>query len=270
MHSVAVQFGSFSITWYAVAYGISLGITGWILWKILRRGGIVHSVDQWLDLMIGIVTGVVIGGRLGFVLLYQPRWFWAHPVQIMWPFDGHGVWMGIAGMSFHGGLIGVGIGLWWFARTYRVNWWYMADVGAFLAPIGSFFGRLANFANGELYGRVTTSWWGMEFPRGGQALRFPSQLFEALGEGLLVFGIVWYVRRRFPAGTGALVATYCVSYGIIRFAIEFFREPDAGARLFFRDTITFGQLLCIIMIVTGGALWRFRKNSVILKTFESK
>ncbi len=266
MQPVAWQLGWFSLSWYAVAYLVSLGISGWIGWKIMSSNGIRWSAEQWLDLFLAVTAGVLVGGRLGFVFLYQPAWFVAHPSQIFWPFDATtGLWTGIAGMSFHGGLLGVGTGLWWFARVYKVNWWYLADSGVLLAPIGSFFGRLANFVNGELSGRVTTSDWGMYFPRGGSALRYPSQLLEAFGEGIILFGLMQYCRKRFALGSGQLTAVYLMGYGVIRFMIEFTREPDPGVGLFFGNTLTLGQLLCLGMVALGGGLWRYRTSSGILE-----
>ncbi|MEI8103592.1 MAG: prolipoprotein diacylglyceryl transferase [Candidatus Moraniibacteriota bacterium] len=267
---VAVQIGEWSVKWYALAYLLALGISVWIIRKIVqseRRYSL--SPEQWLDLLLFVLAGILIGGRLGFVFLYDPAYFWVHPWQIVVPFDmTTGVWTGVAGMSFHGGLIGAGVGLWLVTRKYQWDWWYWADIVAFVAPIGSFLGRIANFVNGELYGRVTASGMGMYFPLdgfNGQSLRYPSQLYEAFGEGVVLFFVMWWLRTRFALGSGKVVAGYLIGYGAIRFIIEFFREPDPSLGLVVFNFFSLGQVLCLGMVIVGIDLWRHREKSVILK-----
>jgi phosphatidylglycerol---prolipoprotein diacylglyceryl transferase len=242
-----------AIRWYSLAY-ISGILLGW--WYVARehaRRPVPNLTKQALDDMIlWAVIGVVAGGRLGYVLFYKPDYYLMHPASIL-----H-VWEG--GMSFHGGLIGVILAFILFARKYRIRFLQLIDIIACATPIGLFFGRLANFANGELYGRVTDAPVGMVFPGGGPWPRHPSQLYEAVMEGLILF-IVLFIALKYTKmrdKPGMLGGLFIAGYGLARIIAECFREPDSFLGFFFGFT-TMGQLLCLPMIA-GGLYLICRKN----------
>jgi phosphatidylglycerol:prolipoprotein diacylglycerol transferase len=243
---IAIQLGPLAIRWYALAY--LAGLTGG--WFVLRR-----MVPKWPgltsltredvdDFLLWATLGVVLGGRLGYVLFYKPGYYLANPLEI--PMVWHG------GMAFHGGLLGVAIAIWLFTRAKKVPLLPFADTVAVVAPLGLFFGRLANFINGELYGRVTTVPWGMVFPAGGPEPRHPSQLYEAALEGLLLFVLMVVLSRRpaIQSRPGILFGLFLALYGLARFVVEFFREPDPFLGAVWQGA-TMGQLLSLPMIVLG-------------------
>ena len=239
------------IRWYSLAYiaGIFLG---WMyVAREHARKPIPNLSKQALDdIILWAVIGVVAGGRLGYVLFYKPEYYLAHPAEIL-----H-VWEG--GMSFHGGLIGVITAFILFARKHRVRFFPLIDIIACATPLGLFFGRLANFINGELYGRVTDSPVGMVFPGGGPYPRHPSQLYEAGMEGILLFIVLYIALKHSNAREkpGMLGGMFIAGYGIARVIAECFREPDDFLGFFF-GYVTMGQLLCIPMITYGLYLvWR--------------
>jgi phosphatidylglycerol:prolipoprotein diacylglycerol transferase len=190
---------------------------------------------------------------LGYVLFYNLGEYIKNPLEIF------AVWHG--GMSFHGGLIGTLLAGVYVTKRYKLDFWLYSDLIIVTAPIGLGLGRIGNFINGELYGRVTTLPWGMVFPAGGPLPRHPSQLYEAFFEGLLLFFILWYMKNRIDT-KGRLTAAFLLLYGIFRFFIEFFREPDPQLG-FILGPFTMGQILCIAMIIGGGWIWRVRRNSKI-------
>jgi phosphatidylglycerol---prolipoprotein diacylglyceryl transferase len=241
---VLVQLGPLAIRWYALAYIAGL-LIGWqLLKRIVQRPGWTLTAEQIDDLLFYATLGIILGGRLGFVLFYHPGYYLTNPLQIL------AVWQG--GMSFHGGLVGILVACWLFARRHGIAFLEIADAVAVVAPIGLFFGRLANFINAELWGRVTTMPWGVIFPNGGPEPRHPSQLYEAALEGLLLFIVLQVMARgaRDPARAGRLGGVFLLGYGLARGFVEFFREPDAhlGYLLGF---ITMGQLLSLPMIAAG-------------------
>lgn len=210
--------------------------------------------DQVDDLLFYATLGVIIGGRLGYVTFYQPGYFISHPLEIF------AVWQG--GMSFHGGLCGVIAAAIYFARKIGQPMLEVGDAVACMAPIGLLFGRLANFINGELFGRVTDVPWAMVFPHGGPLPRHPSQLYEAFLEGLvLALVMLWLVRRR-QAGTqlGLLGGVFLAGYGLARGFVELFREPDAHLGYLF-EFVTMGQILSAPMVVIGLALIAYSRRS---------
>ena len=241
----AVQLGPLAIRWYSLAYiaGILLGyvMVNWLDRKQPQRLFTDAARD---DLIFYGVLGVVLGGRLGYILFYNL------PHYLNSPLDALQVWHG--GMSFHGGLIGVLTAFYLFARKHGLNYFQVMDFMAVVAPIGLFFGRLANFINGELYGRVTDSSWGMVFPNGGPLPRYPSQLAEALFEGLVLFLIVFAVARyaRGLQYIGRMGGLFLSGYAIARMSVEFIREPDAQLGFLYAGA-TMGQLLCIPMLGYG-------------------
>ncbi len=244
---IAIEIGPLAIRWYALAYLAGL-IGGW---RYLRHVGALSPQaigrEQTDDLLVWATLGVVLGGRLGYVLFYQPAYYLAHPAEIL------AVWQG--GMAFHGGLIGVVLAIILFARRHSLPVLALGDRVAVVAPIGLFFGRIANFINGELFGRVGDVAWAMVFPRGGPLPRHPSQLYEAALEGLLLF-IVLAVMARSPAirtRAGLLGGVFCAGYALSRGFVEFFREPDAHLG-FILPGITMGQLLSLPLLLFGLGL----------------
>ncbi|MDJ0942708.1 MAG: prolipoprotein diacylglyceryl transferase [Kiloniellales bacterium] len=250
---VLIQIGPIAIRWYALAYiaGLFLG------WRYCLRLGTRYSPaklgpDFFDDLLLWATLGVVLGGRIGYVLFYKPMYFLTDPIQIV------KVWEG--GMSFHGGLLGVTLAIVLFARRRQVDMIAVGDVVAAATPIGLFFGRLANFINGELFGRVTDAPWGMVFPQGGPEPRHPSQLYEAVLEGLVLF-VVLYVLVRLGGlrHRGMMIGIFLSGYGLSRFLVEFVREPDAHLGVLFQF-VTMGQILSLPMILLGGFVifWSLR------------
>jgi phosphatidylglycerol:prolipoprotein diacylglycerol transferase len=244
---VLIELGPFAIRWYALAYIAGL-VLGWrYLRVVVRRPGWALDAEIVDDFLFYATLGVVIGGRLGYVLFYDPGYFLAHPLEIL------AVWQG--GMAFHGGLIGVAVGCLWTARKHGVAPLEIGDAAAVAAPVGLFFGRLANFINGELYGRPSDVPWAMVFPAGGPLPRHPSQLYEAALEGLVLFVVMaWLARGAYdPARRGRLAGVFLLGYGLARFAVEFVRQYDPQLGLLF-GVVTMGQLLSLPMIALGAWL----------------
>ena len=242
---VALQLGPLAVRWYALAYiaGILLG------WRHVRRIATTApqalSATQADDLVVWCTFGIVLGGRLGYVLFYQPSYYLANPGQIL------ALWRG--GMSFHGGLVGVIAALLLFTRLNRLSFRMTGDAVCCAVPIGLGFGRLANFINGELFGRPSEVPWAMIFPRGGPLPRHPSQLYEAVLEGLVLFVVLALLRRRgLRARPGVLAGSFMIGYAIARSIGELFREPDPFMG-FFVFGATAGQLYSIPLVLYG--LW---------------
>jgi phosphatidylglycerol---prolipoprotein diacylglyceryl transferase len=222
------------------------------------------SGDLLQDFLFWVIFGVIIGGRLGYVLFYDFRYYLEHPLEIILPFqfDGGIRFVGISGMSYHGGVIAIIIFGAFFCYKKGIDFWSMGDLFCSVAPLGYTFGRIGNFINGELYGRPTDVPWGMFFPLDYEnMLRHPSQLYEAFFEGVVLFVILWSLRKKFSF-TGAILALYITGYGIFRFFIEFFREPDAHLG-YILGPLSMGQLLCLAMIIAGGAIFFYRRRRFI-------
>lgn len=202
------------------------------------------------DFLLYSFIAALLGGRIGYVLLYNFSYFWAHPLAIISPYDiASGQYVGLYGMSYHGALLGVILAIAYFCKNNRLSFWRWADFIAPAIPAGYFFGRVGNFLNGELYGRITTSPLGMYFAQDPTTLRHPSQLYEAFGEGILLFVILWTLRnKKFKPGTLSLL--YIMGYGIVRFFLEFFRQPDPQVG-FLLNYFTLGQILCVAMVIMG-------------------
>ena len=243
---IALELGPLVIRWYSLAYiaGILLG------WRYMLRltdrtdGAI--SREHIDDFIVWATLGIVLGGRLGYVLFYRPDYYFANPLEIP------AMWKG--GMSFHGGMLGVFTAILLFTRKRAIRFLCFADLVCAAAPIGLFFGRIANFINGELFGRVTDVPGAMVFPRGGPAPRHPSQLYESTLEGLVLFLVIVVLITRFDAlkKPGLLIGTFLAGYGIARIIVEFVRQPDEGIG-FFYGVATMGQLLSVPLLLVG--LW---------------
>jgi phosphatidylglycerol:prolipoprotein diacylglycerol transferase len=236
---------SLEIRWYALAYLTGV-LAGWWLIGRLNKRLIPPTLSEaaFEDIMVWIILGIILGGRLGYVIIYKPDYYFTHPSDII------KVWQG--GMAFHGGLLGVITAMLLFARKYKIPFFAVTDLLAVAAPIGLFLGRIANFINGELPGRVTDSALGMIFPSDPYHARHPSQLYEAGLEGLLLFTVLMTIalRTRALARTGTLSGMFLIGYCAARTTAEFFREPDSFIH-FLPQWITMGQLLSIPMLAVG-------------------
>lgn len=244
LHPVALQLGPLAIRWYSLAYLAGILVGWWYLLKLLRQPGAPMARRHADDLVFYATLGVIIGGRLGYVLFYRPEYYFADPVQIVRMWDG--------GMSFHGGVIGTSLAILYLARRNRLNWLRIHDYVACCVPFGLFFGRLANFVNGELWGRETDLPWGIVFPDGGPLPRHPSQLYEAALEGALLFLVLaflfWRTKARYEPGK--LTGAFLLVYGTSRFLVEMVRQPDAGLENLSWG-LSMGQTLSLPMILGG-------------------
>lgn len=260
---LALEWGGWSISWYALCYLLSFLIGGAYLWKKLDRQPFFQMKKSDLfDLCLIVFAGAILGGRLGYVLFYNPVFYWRYPLAIISPINSAGEWIGIYGLSYHGGLLGVILGALGYARSKGWSFWSLAEWAVPAVPLGYFWGRIGNFFNGELYGRITGQLWGMRFldDNGEWLLRHPSQLYEALGEGLFLFVGLYYLDKK-GYGRGLLFPIYLVGYALIRFFIEFFREPDAFLG-FFWGQLTLGQYYCLLMLLIGMAIGIYRKRKI--------
>lgn len=255
---VALSLGPVVIRWYGLAYATGL-VLGWLyVRRLIATPGIwspshkPFPPDLATDLLLYAIIGVIVGGRLGDILLYEPVYFWQHPEQIV------AIWRG--GMAFHGGLIGTGLALLVFARLRSLSALTLIDLCVAAAPIGLFLGRLANFINAELWGRVSTVPWAMVFPGAGPLPRHPSQLYEALAEGALLFAALSYAiyGRRLLRQPGAVTGIFLIGYGLARIVCEMFREdtdPQIGLGL-----VTSGQMYSMPMILIGVGFMAWSQN----------
>ncbi len=256
LNPVIFHIGSFRLQYYGMMYIVAFMLTYFLARHRIRRENRWElSIAQLQELLTAMVVGLVIGARLGYVLIYNFNYYLGNPLEIFLPFSFQGGFhfTGITGMSYHGGLAGSILCAWWYARKHGFSFREVADLLVPCIPIGYFFGRMGNFINGELWGRVTTAAIGMHFPNApGIALRHPSQLYEAFGEGILLFIILWGIKNRVKI-PGAMFPIYLMGYGVVRFIIEYFRQPDTqiGFVLF---SFSMGQILCSLMILAGAAL----------------
>ncbi len=254
---VIFEIGGFKLQYYGLMYIVAFAITFFlVLYRLKRENRFEFTTDQIKDITTYLILGLIVGARLGYVLFYNLSYYIKHPLEIIVPFSfSNGItFTGISGMSYHGGLIGATFAAWFYFNRTKLNWWSGVDLFVPVIPLGYTFGRLGNFINGELFGRVTTSAVGMYFPMApaGQ-LRHPSQLYEAFFEGIFLFVILWNIRKiKIP--NGAMLALYLIGYGIVRFFIEYFREPDAHLG-FVLLSFSMGQILCLLMIATGILLY---------------
>ena len=242
---IAFSMGPITVRWYGLAYIAGFICAGFILWRIAKRWRVRVDEDALLTIMLCVIVGVIVGGRLGYVLVYGNGYYLSHPDQILAFSNG--------GMSFHGGLIGALLSGIVAARFTRIPYLTLADMGCIAAPIGLFFGRCANFVNGELWGAPTDLPWGVVFGgSAGMMPRHPSQLYEALLEGLVLFAVLFVLsRRRPPRPQGTFLGVFLVLYGIFRFSVEFVRQPDAQIGYLWGGWLTMGQVLSVPLMLVG-------------------
>ena len=241
---IAIEIGPLAIRWYALAYIAGI-LLGWrYCLRLARRDTIRPNVQDFDDFMVWAVLGIILGGRIGYVVFYNAAYYLENPLDALM------VWHG--GMSFHGGLLGVLVAIAVFSWRRGFSPLAMGDLVAAAAPIGLFFGRVANFVNGELFGRVADVPWAVIFPHGGDLPRHPSQLYEAFLEGLVLFAVLAILAHRpgMRARVGFLTGVFLVGYGFARTFVELFREPDAQLG-FILGPITMGQILSVPMVLLG-------------------
>ncbi|MDP1681793.1 MAG: prolipoprotein diacylglyceryl transferase [Burkholderiales bacterium] len=245
---IALHLGPLAIRWYGLMY-----LTGFLAVLLLGRYRIKHGANapinnqQLDDLLFYGVLGVVLGGRLGYVLFYKPDYYWMHPLEIFY------VWEG--GMAFHGGFVGVMAAMWLYVRKHGIRWLNVMDFLAPLTAIGLGAGRLGNFINGELWGRVTDVPWAVAFPQHDMLPRHPSQLYQFALEGVVMFLLLWLYSSK-PRPAGAVSGLFLIAYGLFRFLVEFVREPDAFMPSLALG-LTMGQWLSVPMILIGVGLLRW-------------
>lgn len=245
---IAVQIGPLQIRWYGLAYVAGFICAFLILGNLSKRWRVCINEDAFFVIVFSVILGVIIGGRAGYVLFYGDGYYLQHPEKILAFNEG--------GMSFHGGLIGVLVGGYIASRITHIPFLTLADMGAVGAAIGLFFGRCANFVNGELWGAPTDLPWGVVFGgAAGTMPRHPSQLYEALLEGVVIFCVLFALSRKNPPRPrGTFIGLFLVMYGVFRFLVEFVREPDVQLGYLWGGWLTMGQVLSVPLIVAGVAL----------------
>lgn len=249
INPVAFSLGPLAVHWYGLMYLAAFVLFVWLGRRhARRRPELGWSNEQIDDLLTYGVLGVILGGRLGEVLFFQPGYYFSHPLDIP------AIWKG--GMSFHGGFLGVLVAMWLYGRRHGKGFWQITDFIAPLVPTGLACGRIGNFINGELWGRVADAQlpWSMVFPHVDNLPRHPSQLYQAGAEGLLLFILLWLYSAR-PRPPMAVSALFLIGYGALRFGVEFFRTPDAGIFDFLASGLSTAQWLCLPMMLAGALLW---------------
>ncbi len=250
---ILIEIGPIAVRWYGLMYLFGFLFAMWLANRRADKPGSGWTREQVSDLLFAGFVGVVIGGRLGYVFFYNFDYFLSNPLYLVQ------VWTG--GMAFHGGLLGVITAMWWYGRKNSRTFFSVADFIAPLVPMGLALGRLGNFINGELWGRVSDVPWAMVFPTGGPDPRHPSQLYQMAMEGIALFLILnWFIRKPRPAG--AVSGLFLFGYGSFRFIAEYFREPDAHIGLI-AGFISMGQILSLPMVIGGllMMLWAYKFNN---------
>ncbi len=245
---VAIELGPLAIHWYGITYLFAF-LAGW--WLAKHRAAKPNSgwePDEIGDIVFYIVLGVIIGGKLGSALFYQTEELLSNPIATLNPMNG--------GMSFHGGFIGVLVAFWLYGKSTNRSFFQVADFIAPAFPIGLGAGRVGNFINGELWGRVTDVPWGMVYPHVDNQVRHPNQIYQIIGEGIILFLLVWWFSSK-PRPRMAVSGFFALCYGIYRFLVEFVREPDGHLGFIALDWLTMGQVLSVPMILIGAALLYF-------------
>lgn len=253
---IALSIGPLAIRWYSLAYLAGILAAWFLALRNNKKNNLGYTKQNIEDLAFYITLGIIIGGRLGYAVFYGGAEMWLKPWRLL------ELWKG--GMSFHGGIVGVIAAAWFYAKKFNFKFLAVTDLVALYAPIGMFLGRIANFINDELWGRVTTVPWAVRFPAGGYVPRHPSQLYEAFFEGIVIFILLNLLWRstKIRQNSGIISALFVLLYGIFRIAMEQFRQPDAQLGFFF-NTVTMGQMLSAPLILTGLIiLWlKLRKTT---------
>lgn len=270
INPVALQVGPLAIHWYGLTYLAAFALFMWLGNLRLRHQPFVSIAEPYAwtrqdveDILFLGVMGVILGGRIGYCLFYKPGYYFSHPLEVF------AVWQG--GMSFHGGMLGVIGSMIWFALSRKKPFWQVADFVAPCVPTGLAAGRVGNFINGELWGRLADPSlpWGMVFRGAGDLPRHPSQVYQFLLEGLLLFSLLWLYARN-ERRPGQVAAMFLLGYGVFRFIAEFFREPDAHLGLLSLG-MSMGQWLCVPMMLIGSGLWWwFGRQPPLAKTLLKK
>ena len=255
---VIFSLGPFHVRWYGLMYVLGFTASYYLVRHQLRQFRPARLEENFENLNVLLILAVIVGGRLGYVLFYNLGYYLDNPLEIP------ATWSG--GMSFHGACLTLIVVGFLYCRRKGVDFWQAADLYTATIPIGIGLGRIGNFINGELFGRVTAMPWGMVFPGGGPSPRHPSQLYEAVLEGLLLFVLLWSVRhkpwqqvRSWPHGS--ILALFLAGYGCMRIIAEMFREPDPQVGFLF-DLLTMGQFLSMAMVAAGATIWLLRRRTV--------
>ena len=249
---VAFQIFSLEIRWYSLAYIIGI-LLGWLYCKkrLIKNQNLLDIFDDYITYLI---VGIILGGRIGYVLFYNLEYYLANPFEIL------AIWNG--GMSFHGGLVGVIVASKFFSMKCKINQFVFLDLVALSAPIGIFFGRLANFINSELYGRATEIPWSVQFIKIDDISRHPSQLYEAFLEGIILFIIMrYFFKKNYLKKSGQISGLFLIFYSIFRFFTEFYRSPDPQVGYLLLN-LTLGQLISVIFLILGTFIFFIKKNEI--------
>jgi phosphatidylglycerol---prolipoprotein diacylglyceryl transferase len=255
--------GPIPVTWYALTYAGGAVLAAFYFVSLARRRGLVPDAAVSIELIVTVLWGVLIGARIGYIFIYGDiSEYLQEPWRIFSPYDfSLQAWVGIRGMSFHGGLVGGALGLWFFTREANRHFLDFSDALVQAVPLALLFGRLGNFLNQELPGRITDASWGMYFPGSEAILRHPTVLYEAFGEGLLLF-LLLHVAGRFRTSSGFVTALFLLLYAFIRYVAEWYREPDPGREFIF-GVLTTGQGLSVAMAVIALLVFLFSRRRVV-------
>jgi phosphatidylglycerol:prolipoprotein diacylglycerol transferase len=260
LNPVLINFGFFEVRWYSLAYILGILMGWWFAKKIIdfkiQNKVVKFDAKIFDDLINYIIISIIIGGRLGYVIFYNLSYYLNNPFDIL------KIWQG--GMSFHGALIGVILGTYFFSNKIKINSFFFLDIIASVAPIGIFFGRIANFINGELYGKPTNLFWSVIFPEIDKIPRHPSQLYEAVLEGIVLFLVLINLIYKKSVKTGMVSALFMILYGLFRIVSEKFREPDIQIGYLF-DLFSVGSILSFFMILIGLLILKKARNNEFTK-----
>jgi len=247
---VLIHLGPLQVRWYGLMYVLGFLAAYQLVQHQIRKFKLPEMEEHFDNLNFVLLLSLILGGRLGYVLFYNPAYYLHHPGEILATWEG--------GMSFHGALIGLLLGGLFYCRRHGLDFWRAADLYVVAGPVGLGLGRIGNFINGELYGRVTNVPWAMVFPGGGPLPRHPSQLYESLLEGVVLFAILWRAKER-QGVTGSMLALFLLCYGVLRCFGELFRQPDPQLGFLF-GPLTMGQLLSGVMIAAGLLIFALRRR----------
>lgn len=263
INPIALNIGPLQFRWYSIMYLLSILTVFFLYIRHCKKNNLNYNLEKAYELFIYSFMGIIIGARIGYALFYEFSTFLASPLLLINPFQ-NGELVGISGLSYHGGAIGFLLAMLLYCKKYKLNFFKITNILSLYVPLGYTFGRIGNFLNQELYGRATTNFLGMYFPGDDlKLLRYPSQLAEALMEGIFIFLFLLMIAKLKPASKKIITPLYCLLYGTARFLTEFIREPDNFQTLFI-NVFTYGQILSIIMIIIGIIL-----IPIYLKNYEN-